>query len=59
MSDPRSSTTLPEGRDPALRVIPMPADANANGPRHGQSQQAMDRAVQFLLARQGELGAWA
>jgi acyl-CoA thioesterase YciA len=25
------STTLPKGREPALRVMPMPADANQNG----------------------------
>ena len=29
--DPRSVTTLPAGREPTLRVIPMPADANHTG----------------------------
>jgi acyl-CoA thioesterase YciA len=31
MADPRPTTSLPEGREPTLRVIPMPADANHTG----------------------------
>ena len=31
MSDPRPTTSLPVGREPTLRVIPMPADANHTG----------------------------
>ncbi len=31
MAHPRSTTTLPADREPTLRVIPMPADANHTG----------------------------
>src|SRR5690349_23743993 len=31
MSDPRPTTSLPQGREATLRVIPMPADANHTG----------------------------
>lgn len=31
MTDIRPTTTLPAGREPTLRVIPMPADANHTG----------------------------
>ena len=31
MPDPRPTTSLPAGREPTLRVIPMPADANHTG----------------------------
>jgi acyl-CoA thioesterase YciA len=31
MSDSRPTTALPIGREPTLRVIPMPADANQTG----------------------------
>jgi acyl-CoA thioesterase YciA len=31
MPDTRPTTALPAGKDPALRVIPMPADANHTG----------------------------
>jgi acyl-CoA thioesterase YciA len=31
MSDTRPTTSLPAGREPTLRVIPMPADANHTG----------------------------
>src|SRR6188508_1591263 len=31
MTDPRSTTTLPPGKEPTIRVIPMPADANHTG----------------------------
>src|ERR1044071_4144464 len=31
LKDVRMSETLPQGKQPALRVMPMPADANQNG----------------------------
>ena len=31
MADSRPTTTLPAGKEPTLRVIPMPADANHTG----------------------------
>src|ERR671932_293412 len=31
MADPRPVTTLPAGKEPTMRVIPMPADANHTG----------------------------
>ena len=31
MSEQRSGTTLPVGKEPTLRVVPMPADANQSG----------------------------
>jgi acyl-CoA thioesterase YciA len=31
MSDPRPTTSLPVDKEPTLRVIPMPADANHTG----------------------------
>ncbi len=31
MSEQRPVTTLPVGKDPTLRLVPMPADANQNG----------------------------
>ena len=31
MADPRPVTTLPADREPTLRVLPMPADANHTG----------------------------
>jgi acyl-CoA thioesterase YciA len=31
MPDPRPTTTLPAGKEPTLRMIPMPADANHTG----------------------------
>ena len=31
MADPRPTTSLPQDREPTLRVIPMPADANHTG----------------------------
>jgi acyl-CoA thioesterase YciA len=31
MEKPAAVETLPEGKQPALRVVPMPADANQNG----------------------------
>ena len=31
MSEQRAATTLPVGKDPTLRVVPMPRDANQNG----------------------------
>ena len=30
-SDATTSVTLPEGKDPTLRVVPMPSDANYSG----------------------------
>jgi acyl-CoA thioesterase YciA len=31
MSDQRPTTTLPVGKEPTLRVVPMPADSNQSG----------------------------
>ena len=31
MSDTRPTTALPAGREPTMRVIPMPADSNHTG----------------------------
>ena len=31
MSEQRPTTTLPAGKEPTLRVVPMPADANQSG----------------------------
>src|SRR2546422_7494944 len=31
MKEPSAVEQLPEGKQPALRVVPMPADANQNG----------------------------
>ncbi|HXF65886.1 MAG TPA: acyl-CoA thioesterase [Burkholderiales bacterium] len=31
MSEPHPITTLPAGKEPTLRVVPMPADANQHG----------------------------
>jgi acyl-CoA thioesterase YciA len=31
MSEPRTIATLPAGKEPVLRVVPMPADANQAG----------------------------
>src|SRR4051794_10654538 len=34
------------------------APISPNAPLHAQCQQSIDRAVKYLLAHQGELGAW-
>jgi acyl-CoA thioesterase YciA len=51
-STPQAPTTLPEDRDLVLRVMPLPADANANGDIFGGWIMAqVDLAGSVLPAR--------
>ena len=52
MADSRPTTTLPQGREPTMRVIPMPADANHTGDIFGGWIMAqVDVAGSILPAR--------
>ena len=51
--DERSKTSLPQGREPVLRVVPMPADANQHGDIFGGWIMAQaDIAGGVLAARE-------
>ena len=62
MIDPRPVTTLPAGRDPTLRVIPMPADANHTGDIFGgwiMAQVDLAGAVPAMRVAQGRVATVA
>src|SRR5919206_792598 len=62
MSDTRPTTALPEGREPTLRVIPMPADANHAGDIFGgwiMAQVDLAGAVPAMRAARGRVATVA
>jgi acyl-CoA thioesterase YciA len=62
MADARPVTALPAGRDPALRVIPMPADANHTGDIFGgwiMAQVDLAGAVPAMRVAQGRVATVA
>ena len=62
MADPRPTTTLPQGREPTMRVIPMPADANHTGDIFGgwiMAQVDLAGAVPAMRVAQGRVATVA
>ncbi|MDB5925144.1 MAG: Thioesterase superfamily, partial [Betaproteobacteria bacterium] len=62
MSDSRSTTTLPLGKEPTIRVIPMPADANHTGDIFGgwiMAQVDLAGAVPAMRVAQGRVATVA
>ena len=62
MADQRPTTALPLGRDPTLRVIPMPADANHTGDIFGgwiMAQVDLAGAVAAMRLAQGRVATVA
>lgn len=62
MVDARPTTALPVGREPALRVIPMPADANHTGDIFGgwiMAQVDLAGAVPAMRVAQGRVATVA
>jgi acyl-CoA thioesterase YciA len=62
MADPRPLTALPVGREPTLRVIPMPADANHTGDIFGgwiMAQVDLAGAVPAMRVAQGRVATVA
>jgi len=62
MVDARPTTVLPVGREPTLRVIPMPADANHTGDIFGgwiMAQVDLAGAVPALRLAQGRVATVA
>jgi acyl-CoA thioesterase YciA len=62
MADQRPTTALPLGRDPTLRVIPMPADANHTGDIFGgwiMAQVDLAGAVPAMRLAQGRVATVA
>jgi acyl-CoA thioesterase YciA len=62
MTDPRPTTTLPSGREPTLRVIPMPADANQTGDIFGgwiMAQVDLAGAVPAMQVAKGRVATVA
>src|SRR3954464_8782417 len=61
-TDPRPTTALPQGREPTLRVIPMPADANHTGDIFGgwiMAQVDLAGAVPAVRVAQGRVATVA
>src|SRR3954470_2316066 len=62
MSDPRPVTTLPSDREPTLRMIPMPADANHTGDIFGgwiMAQVDLAGAVPAMRVARGRVATIA
>ena len=62
MTDPRPTTSLPPQREPTLRVIPMPADANQTGDIFGgwiMAQVDLAGAVPAMAAARGRVATIA
>jgi acyl-CoA thioesterase YciA len=62
MIDPRPTTALPIGREPTLRVIPMPADANHTGDIFGgwiMAQVDLAGAVPAMRVAKGRVATVA
>ena len=62
MADPRPATALPEGREPTIRVIPMPADANHTGDIFGgwiMAQVDLAGAVPAMRVARGRVATVA
>ena len=62
MSDRDESTALPQGKEPALRVIPMPADANHSGDIFGgwiMSQVDLAGSIPAVRLAQGRVATVA
>jgi acyl-CoA thioesterase YciA len=62
MPDTRPTTALPAGREPTLRVIPMPADANHTGDIFGgwiMAQVDLAGAVPAMRAAKGRVATIA
>ena len=62
MSDRDELTTLPPGKEPALRVIPMPADANHSGDIFGgwiMSQVDLAGSIPAVRLAQGRVATVA
>ena len=62
MADSRPTTALPIGREPTLRVIPMPADANHTGDIFGgwiMAQVDLAGAVPAMRAAKGRVATIA
>ena len=62
MDDQRHTTALPVGREPTLRVIPMPADANHTGDIFGgwiMAQVDLAGAVPAMRLAQGRVATVA
>ena len=62
MADPRPTTTLPHGREPTIRVIPMPADANHTGDIFGgwiMAQVDLAGAVPAMRVAKGRVATIA
>jgi acyl-CoA thioesterase YciA len=62
MIDPRAVTTLPVDREPTLRVIPMPADANHTGDIFGgwiMAQVDLAGAVPAMRVAKGRVATVA
>ena len=60
--DQRPTTSLPQGREPTLRVIPMPADANGNGDIFGgwiMAQVDLAGAVPAMRTARGRVATVA
>ena len=62
MTDERPTTALPQGREPTLRVIPMPADANHTGDIFGgciMAQVDLAGAVPAMRTARGRVATVA
>jgi len=62
VTDPRPTTSLPPQREPTLRVIPMPADANQTGDIFGgwiMAQVDLAGAVPAMAAARGRVATIA
>jgi acyl-CoA thioesterase YciA len=62
MSDSRATTALPVGKDPTMRVIPMPADANHTGDIFGgwiMAQVDLAGAVPAMRVAKGRVATVA
>jgi acyl-CoA thioesterase YciA len=62
MADPRSVTTLPTDREPTIRVMPMPADANHTGDIFGgwiMAQVDLAGAVPAMRVAKGRVATVA
>jgi acyl-CoA thioesterase YciA len=62
MADPRPTTPLPADREPTLRVIPMPADANHTGDIFGgwiMAQVDLAGAVPAMRVAKGRVATVA
>jgi acyl-CoA thioesterase YciA len=62
MPDPRPTTSLPAGKEPTMRVIPMPADANHTGDIFGgwiMAQVDLAGAVPAMRVAKGRVATVA